>query len=388
MQNRRNTLTHDPVITMPAATTSGLKTPADLVAQSEAFDQRKADYNEGLDKPYKFTFDSDMKLIPVNKRGGFNVVPVRWTQFSFAQLLGLLGRTAFGAGSGRGLPMEYLWSLAQQPDYQAALAQVMNVHIGKRTGDLLVRTYDVSAPGKADLYAIRAVLTDFYAPVSNTSMLQAFADAYALQAEQAGGVPQNSLIRPWVGPDDFNVKAVMYDVQPKDWNITHPEHQGDAPFGLGFMMSNSEIGNGSVKVLPVVQTRQCTNSIIIDAGSNSLNVVHRGDPRAILDRTRSVIGTALALSGRYLERLISMEDYQLPDFHTVITNMAKSKGWDVSVSDAVRQGSHGRENVAGLINGITYAAHSKFELQATVDLERYAGSILETPDKALKSFRA
>lgn len=378
-------LTLAPVIEVPAPVTSGLNSPADLLARSMEFDALKVDYNEQLDKPWEFLFAPDMHLMPLDKQSHMAVQPAEMTQHAFSQLMALLGRTAFGPGSGKNLPTEYLWHIARQQAFQPALADLLNVHLGKRPGDLLVRTFDVGAPAESK-FAVRAIMSDFYAPVSNTKMLKAFNDAYQITMGISGGTPQ--VVRSWIGPDDFHLKAVYYDVKPDQWHSRNPENQGDAPFGLGVMLSNSEIGMGSVKVLPVIQRNNCANSVIVDAGANSLNLVHRGDPLAMLDRVRSVVGYALDLSGKYLSKLIEMEEVNLPDFHAIISNMAVANKWQINVTNAVRTGAENQSTVAGLINGLTFAAHTEFNGQQTVDLERYAGDVLMDAGKTLKRFRA
>jgi len=373
----------DPTATLiPAARTTDLKTPTDLLNASLEFDQYKTDYNEGYVRPWRFEFTDTMRLMPLDRLTGIAVAPSTVGEHAFGQMVGLLGNTAYGYRSNRQLPFDYLWTLATQADYQPAVANLMNVHLGKRAGDLFVRMY-----GK-DEQAVRAVLSSQYAPVSNTKMLTAFRDAHDqfMMENGADTPPEHAVIRSWVGPNDFMLKTVFYGITPKktanprDFDTT----DGRPPFGIGVQMSNSEIGRGSVKVSALIQRGSCQNSIVIDAGEHSLDIVHRGSAQAILDRVRRALVHALSISADSLETFLRMDEEPMPAFQSVITKLSMREGWNVQVTDAVRQGAEARETIGALINGITFAAHTQYAGQETVDLERFAGRILANPTRELR----
>lgn len=367
---------------IPAAVTTGLKTPNDLLEKSMEFDALKTDYNEGYARPWRFEFTPEMRFMPMDRLTGVAVAPATMGEHAFSQVVGLLGNTAYGYRSNRQLPFDYLWTLANQADYAPALSALMNVHLAKRSGDLFVRTY-----GEGD-QAVRAVLSSQYAPVSNTKMLAAFRDAYdAFMIENGTDTPPTgSVIRSWVGPNDFTLKSVFYGITPK--KTANPRDfdtpDGRPPYGIGVMMSNSEIGRGSVKVAALIQRGSCENTTIVDAGEHSLDIVHRGSAQAIYDRVRRALVHALSISADSLETFLRMDEEPMPSFQSVITKLSMREGWNVDVTDAVRQGAEARETVGALINGITFAAHTRLAGQEAVDMERFAGRILREPARELR----
>lgn len=361
-----------------------LNVPTDLLDKSIDFDQFKVDYNGPTERNWRFEFIPDMRLMPVDKLNGTAVEPGTLTDHAFSQLLGLLGNSVFGSASAKTLPFDYLWTCSRTPSYQGPLATLMNAHLLKRDRDLMVRTYT------QDDNTVRAIMSTAYAPVSNTKMLTAFRDAHRqfLVESHADENPTSSVVHSWVSPDSFTMKTIFYDVRPQRTPnaLDYETEFGRPPYGIGVMLSNNEVGAGSVKVTPLIQRGKCWNTIIIDRGGNHLDAVHRGSPQLILDRVKRAIHETLHLSAGYLEEFLRLDEEPLPNFFDVISKISADRKWDVSLTNAVRTGAEGRTTIGALINGLTWAAHTELKREAEVDMEAFAGSIMIEPRRALKKY--
>ena len=75
------------------------------------------------------------------------------------------------------------------------------------------------------------------------------------------------------------------------------------------------------------------------------------------------------------------EEEQIPDFEAVLSGLARQHGWAQPVHSAVLIGTEGNTTRAGIVNGITYAAHRAVEHpNDQVDMEILGGAILTAPD--------
>ncbi len=89
------------------------------------------------------------------------------------------------------------------------------------------------------------------------------------------------------------------------------------------------------------------------------------------------VGNALKLSFSGLEMFLNARDVELPNVSAEIDKLAQQHGWSTEVVAAVGAGTEGSATLAGLVNGITFAAHTKFEdPQQRMDMETLAGELL------------
>jgi len=320
-----------------------------LIETSAQHDARKHDHTADAQA---LRFDGDAKLLVPPTLMGY-LPPLVMTEWADRQLYAKLGPVVFGRGSSKALPYDYLSAL--EPDLRA---DVLNRHL-TAAGDRrwLVRGYDASA---------RAVLDSGYPIVSNTELLEALE---GLIKHERGKFPGLQFVRPSVTADDLNVKIVWRNVDPDGAG-------GNPPFGLGCYLGNGEIGNRRIRLWPLVQKHSCTNSIIVDH-DEGLTLTHRGSLAGIMVLIKAAMGRVFRASAEALDRLILAESERIEDLSDVLDGLSVKYGWRDEVRDAVAFGMEGRQTRAGLVGGITYAAHAVFDdPNEQADMEVLGGRVL------------
>ena len=113
---------------------------------------------------------------------------------------------------------------------------------------------------------------------------------------------------------------------------------------------------------------------------------------AMRTQFKAAIGKMLNAAGELLDRMIAAEDEQVPDFESVLAGLAIKHGWPIDVRDAVFSGTENSHTRAGIVNGVTYAAHAAVsEPNDQADMEMLGGRLLVAPDSlfadAARSYR-
>ncbi len=254
------------------------------------------------------------------------------------------------------------------PEQFAVIANRLNQYYGSDEGreDLLVRANST----KVTQPFVRAILTKRYQIVSNTAMLEA---VRAVLVESEGDIQGGTIIRPELDADALRLRVIIKETTTRERGIG-----GDktAPYGVGFIVSNDEIGRGSVRIASFIQRNACSNSILID-DENALKMAHVTSPVAILAMVKMKAGEMLELSGEALNRVYAASVAELPSLGSIITNMAKDYGWSEELTGAINRGTEGMNSQLGLINGITFAAHTEVEnLDDRYEMEALGGALL------------
>jgi hypothetical protein len=324
-----------------------MKTIFDCADVSSNHDTHKADYTEAAGSLH---FDTQARLIVPDQLFG-EVPPLTPTTWAWNQLFTKLGPTVYGKGTQKVLPSDYLLSIPPQ-----LLATNLNDHLTRINGAVwLVRSYDDSC---------RAVLSDGFTTIGNTEIL----DILAGVVEQ-NQTPDFQLIRPSVQADEINIKSVWKNINKRG---------GD--YGIGVYLGNGEIGNRKLRIYPMVQRHSCTNSIIVEH-DKGIEFVHRGNKFTKMVQIKSVIAELFGLAAEVLEKMIAAEAEAIPHFTDVLAGLSVQYGWDDETYATVAMGTEGRDTRAGLVNGITYAAHAiEREPSAQADMEIIGGRILLAPD--------
>lgn len=319
----------------------------DLLDQSIEQDTHKADYR-GTAKEFKF--DEASKLItPTPHTPGLAPTPWAWSQ-TFKRL----GPVVFGRD--KTLPADYL--LALRPEQRAEL---LNDHIQHTDQKWLVRSYDDTA---------RAVLSDRYVTsFDNTALLD------ILNQISAGTEQEHKITRTTsVTPDSLNVRIIWKDVQVQSDNPRNKD------WGIGVYIRNGEIGNRKGGVYPLIQRHSCQNSIIVDASQTGYEFWHLGNPTSKLTLVKAAITDVLPFAAKLLDDMIKADAKQIPDFADTIAGLCKQYNWTDATKAEIAIGSEGRDTKAGLVNGITFAAHRVEDPNAKAELEAAGGAILLAAD--------
>jgi hypothetical protein len=276
--------------------------------------------------------------------------------WAFRQMCAKLGPAVYGKGSNKGLPAEYLQAIPAD-----LRATVLNRHVKVDLGKTwMARGYDGDC---------RAILSGDYARVSNAAVLEA---VQAIIEKEAHNFPGLQWVRPSVTRDDLNLKIV--------WHTP-----GNGNYGIGTYIGNGETGNRKYRVLPMIQRHSCTNSLIFDQEMEGGVVgIHRGSVKTIMTLIKASLVNVFHLSAEAMDRIIEAEATELPDLAEVMAGIGRKFGWDEAILNHALMGTENQNTVAGLANGISFAAHAAVEdPNQQVDMETLAGSVLLWPVQRL-----
>jgi hypothetical protein len=176
-----------------------------------------------------------------------------------------------------------------------------------------------------------------------------------------------NIIRPFVSRDRTICKVTFKDVTI-----------GSEHFGIGSAFSNSEVGDGQFEVYGLIQKASCTNSIVINQGWKIKHVGGVFKFHNALDELAKSLGAAGTMAAEWLNKMMYSQRIEIPDFSAAIENISKGYGWDDAVKIEIGIGSEGRENVYGLVNGVTWAAHRQFgdKPDLMFEMEQAAATLL------------
>jgi hypothetical protein len=337
---------------------------SDLLEQARLLDLDKADYS-GQPTAFKFSEKAEM-VVPGTLFG--SVPPMPMTEWATRQLFLKLGPAVYGKGSAKSLPYEYLMAL--RPDRRA---QLLNDHVQTVPADSegwFVRSYQNN---------VRAVLGRQYTNIGNAELLE-----IADQIVKTNPSADLTLVRPSLTPDTLHLKVV--------WKNINGGGKNGGNWGIGIYIGNSEIGTRRLSVFPMVQRHSCTNSIIVEA-DKGVDFIHRGSRDTKMAILRAVIIELFPVAAEWLNRMILADAEKIPQFTDVLNGLAEQYGWNEKVKTSVAIGTEGADSRAGLVNGITYAAHAAdLGSDEQTDMEILGGRILAAPnslfDQAIRASKA
>lgn len=337
-------------------------TVADLLDQSKAHDDHKADFKSSV---RNFSFDDNARIVPSVEPGLFGSVatstPLAPTRWAWSQIFSKLGPTVLGGD--RSLPSDYL--LALRPEQRAAL---LNDHIQHTSADRtwLVRSFDDNA---------RAVLSGIYTDINNTDLLE------TLHKVTTETTQPNSLTRDSnVTPDSLNVRIIW-----KDIDRPRPDGGGNKNWGIGVAVRNGETGNRKGGILPLIKRGSCDNSIVLDDGVHGYEFLHLGNKAAKLALIKGAMIDILPFAAKLLEDMIQADTQLIPDFTDVISGICLQHGWNEDIKIKIAQGTEGQETRAGLVNGVTWVSHFVEDPDTQLDFQIAGGAILVAKDSVFSS---
>lgn len=215
--------------------------------------------------------------------------------------------------------------------------------------DWLIRSYKQEA---------RAVLSSSYVPVDNTEILTTVDEI--LKMGRGGITP--TLVRPYLHPNYLFLKLTVADIKGSN-------------YAIGVQLKNGEIGNYSVEVSPFIQRHSCTNSIVM--GDEGWSHRHIGVSRAgMFAFLKERIGNALQVSAQMIDAVVMAQAHFIPNIDEVIAQLAKKHHFTAETTSRIFTGTEGElNNLMGLVNGLSFAAHSTPQLKDAqrVELEELAG---------------
>lgn len=331
-----------------------------------AYDNDKADYRAA---PRDLKFDENCRLIVPDAHSqqlfGTGVAPLKMSEYAYSQLFARMGTTVYGRGSQRSLPGEYLLGIPDNIRAEALNWHLQEKQVNQTNGKYLVRAYRNEA---------RAVLSNNYVVIDNKILLEGLHAAVdALNTKGGGG--------------DWRIMRAHHDQNGLIFRLLRRDTGPNGNYGIGAMIRNSEVGRANVEVLPYIQRHSCENSIVIE-DDDAYTSQHRGDQGYIRDRLIRAIQQAFKLSVEWLDKFMGAQEEMIDDFDDVLKGMAVKYGWSDDVKIKVALGTENEHTRAGLVNGITYAAHTALkDPEEQLAMEKLGGAVLAGPDSLFTQAR-
>ena len=212
---------------------------------------------------------------------------------------------------------------------------------------------------------VRACLSEFYTPISNTELLEMAADF----TQELGG----EVIRGYVDADTLHLKMIFVD-------------DSTANYGFGFYLGNGEVGNRALRVAPLVQRHACTNSITMPSGT-FYQKHYRVSPVRLRGDVKDELGKALRTAPDILAQIVKAEMDQIPDLAEIVKHLVERKGFSENIASEILIGTEAKRTRMGLVNGLSYAAHSTADMdqETRIDLEFFAGAMLESTQAEVRT---
>ncbi len=335
----------------------------DLISRSAEQDIRKTDTvlpMQGITwvgKKVSFALGEQSQTSQVwGAMGDTRLAPVELTNHAFRQLCTKLG-AAVWPRKNKSLPLEFLLALPDEicgESLNWSTQLYTDMFPNKKW---LWREYASQPQEGVFKTSVRAVLDGLYPTVSNTELLQA-------SRKMVGNELTYHLVRPHVAADEMNVRLLVRNVGNN--------------YGVGVYIGNSEIGTSKIRIMPFIQRHSCTNSIVNAEGG--VELVHRGDIHSLRVQLTSAMAQALHQTGETLDRMLAAELELIPNFSSVLRGLAAQYNWSEEVTSTAFIGCEGSSTRAGLVNAITYAAHTHFEGTQQAEMEILGGAILVAPN--------
>ncbi len=340
-----------------------------LIATSTGFDQHKADFRLAA---RDLRFDSQANLVVLapplpyddgtyaQQRMRFLSKPpeehsVGLTDHAVTQLHDKLGPAHYGKGSNKSLPTEYLAKLPP-----SMRADILNWTLERSASTWKVRLYEDTC---------RAVLDGDYPRVWNSEVLRQLERVL----RDRSGLDGLQVDRPFLSPDEFFLRLW--------W-----DGAGTGNYRIGATFGNSETGTRTFMGVPMIRRTSCANSIVVTEVSAltgqkaGFQMVHyRGaSAEAMMTQFYAQLPALLNASAALINRMIAAESVAIPDFRQVLDGLMIEHGWKKDFLEVVDVGTEGQRTLAGLVNGITYAAHAHRDTAnpQSLELEALGGHYL------------
>ena len=202
---------------------------------------------------------------------------------------------------------------------------------------------------------VRAFLSEAYAPISNTEILQ-------IVHEFTDDIDYK-LLRPNIDRDSMFLRVVVRD------NV------GNGNYGFGFYTHNGETGNRTVMISPFIMRTSCTNSTVWE--KESLKLRHAWHSPAYLRASiKEYIGKALHKSMEMVEMAVQAETEEIPNIKDVLKSIVKKYKLSDDNSAFLHRGTENEATRMGVVNGITFMSQQLSDPDEAIKFESLAGRIL------------
>lgn len=270
------------------------------------------------------------------------------------------------------------------------LAKNVNHWLRKESKNRMIRTIDTE-----DGTVMRAYLSDRYRPLDNWDLLSAIMPTL----EQKELVIRSSELTDTKLYLKATLPALQDEVKPGDI------------IEMGIVISNSEVGDGSVRVQPLIYRLVCTNGMIAQASIQKYHIGRRigngsadieyflrdetreADDRAFWMMIKDVVEGTLS-QGFFYEQVYKLKEAAGLPIKRKVEDVVEITRRKYSLSE--QTGSAMLENIIrsndltkyGLANAITNIANTTESYEYATELENIGGKVIELPRKEWEAIAA
>jgi len=156
----------------------------------------------------------------------------------------------------------------------------------------------------------------------------------------------------------------------------------DVESGLkaGIMIGNSEVGMGSVSVEPFVFRKPCTNDLIVSRERSFRHAHIHLTAYELTSRMAEAVSEGFKVASSVLDEFLKSREEPIQNPVETIRKIAEARKFSQKLTDEVVSSYlvEPEANRFGVINSFTNAAQKLGPLQR-IEMERFAGTLLETP---------
>jgi len=336
-------------------------TPGERAAKQEKFD--KVIERVAADDAGKYDFKTDISGLQLSNNGITGAIEIvdltgkrvmDTTPHSFTQLMSKVGIPAQYA---KKCPVELL-----QPHFDYWKEQYMNEG---GNSEVLIR-----ARTEGDNQVARAFLSSKYGIMDNKDVVPAFNEAIA---------GTSYLIDDYSFSEDMFNARLLLDKIYLDAGQT-PDGKPNI-FFAGLHCANGETGNFNARLELIVHDQWCRNGCFRPIGGKPLfNKRHLGDPADLMAEFKAATQIALAEGGRQVQLFADSRNEILVNPTGILINLIEKK--NNNFTEGIRNkimekyAMNPDTSKYGIISAITAAAQA-YPYETRLDMERFAGTILE-----------
>lgn len=353
---------------------------AELVKTAKDYDSRKNDFR-GVDAGNITVTDTRGMIV---EGTGYSVALDSATRHAWQQMCARDGRWIFPKGSKKSLPFGYYEHI---PD--DLFAHIMNRHLSDigSSEQYLIRAIaepDENGSMAGQPTTVRAMLSDQYATVDNSVLLQSL-HTILRETQAESGLPEGfHLVRPKLTEDSMYVPAIWSPIPQYNQYGDQIWDDDDGGLYIGTIIVNDEIGKGRVKLLMAIQRGKCDNTMAIRQGEsaelNTVSLTHRGSVEAITTSVQAGMFNVLQTSGTVVDKILHAKRQQMPSMTDVIRGLAINQGLNKETEMRIQISAQGNTQW-DLINAVTLVAHADDEMPDDEQqaLELLGGDLLFSP---------
>lgn len=318
-----------------------------LLEQSREISRTWQNHIVRNEEQVNFHLDKELKFHYTTEQGGKKESDI--SQFAFSQLCSRLG-----------VPAAYIGKCFKTGKEELAL-QNFRAWAGEANKDMLVRE---------NKGVVRAVLSDSYSPFDSYKVLRTL--KYTVDTERF----QPTQV--FLAEDKMCVRFVDFNKLPIN---------DGSPLYLGFNVSSSDVGRGSLNIKMMIYRSVCTNGLLISSGNGTLyRQSHIGEKmsESKLQVFQRAYNNIDIFAAEFIKNIELCRNRSLKDFEVSLylekakreMKLSKEKSEELELL----VGNY-EQTKWGIVNSVTELAQN-FTLDKRIEMEEWAGNLFTSSLKA------